>query len=316
MMGEFFIRYDNMEFDDGNEQNDSETRLLSLTCFLSGLVVQALLLMYVAYNTYYLPTVEKANYEKVGISGVASSAIVNPMSTMKPTSSRHNPSDVEVELPNVTTGNSTSKQYGYDSIEYNNAPRIPASPSKYGSNNSPNVKVHSPSKPATNTNSYSDINADSSRSISKNNSMSSSHNNSIAAHYSGEDDDDDVDLFGSDDVAEDAEAAKIREERLEAYRKKKEAKPKTIAKSMVTLDIKPWDDETDMAALEAAVRTIEQDGLVWGASKLVPVGFGIRKLQINLVVEDDKVSTDELQETIQEFEDYVQSTDVAAMMKL
>ena len=76
------------------------------------------------------------------------------------------------------------------------------------------------------------------------------------------------------------------------------------------------DDETDMAALEAAVRGIEKDGLVWGGSKLVPVGFGIKKLQINLVIEDEKVSTTELEEEIQEFEDYVQSTDIAAMQKL
>jgi len=129
-------------------------------------------------------------------------------------------------------------------------------------------------------------------------------------------DDDDVDLFGSDDEEEDAEAARVREERLEAYRKKKENKPKTIAKSVVTMDVKPWDDETDMTALEAAVRAIEKDGLVWGASKLVPVGFGIKKLQINLVVEDEKVSTTELQEEIEGLEDYVQSSDVAAMQKL
>ena len=71
-----------------------------------------------------------------------------------------------------------------------------------------------------------------------------------------------------------------------------------------------------MAALEAAVRGIEKDGLVWGASTLVPVGFGIKKLQINLVIEDEKISLSELEEEIQEFEDYVQSTDVAAMQKL
>lgn len=71
-----------------------------------------------------------------------------------------------------------------------------------------------------------------------------------------------------------------------------------------------------MVALEAAVRGIEKDGLVWGGSKLVPVGFGIKKLQINLVIEDDKISLDELQEQISEFEDYVQSTDIAAMQKL
>ncbi|KAJ6440025.1 elongation factor 1-beta [Purpureocillium lavendulum] len=129
-------------------------------------------------------------------------------------------------------------------------------------------------------------------------------------------DDDDVDLFGSDDEEEDAEAARVREERLAAYREKKAAKPKTIAKSVVTMDVKPWDDETDMGELEKAVRSIEKDGLVWGASKLVPLGFGIKKLQINLVVEDEKISLDELQEEIQEFEDYVQSTDIAAMQKL
>lgn len=71
-----------------------------------------------------------------------------------------------------------------------------------------------------------------------------------------------------------------------------------------------------MKELEEAVRGIERDGLVWGASKLVPVGFGIKKLQINFVVEDEKVSIDGLQEEIDGFEDYVQSSDVAAMMKL
>lgn len=71
-----------------------------------------------------------------------------------------------------------------------------------------------------------------------------------------------------------------------------------------------------MAALEASVRAIEKDGLVWGAGKLVPVGFGIRKLQINLVIEDEKISLSDLEEEIQTIEEYVQSTDVAAMQKL
>jgi len=131
-----------------------------------------------------------------------------------------------------------------------------------------------------------------------------------------EEEDDEVDLFGSDDEEEDAEAERIRNERLAEYKKKKEGKVKPAAKSVVTMDVKPWDDETDMKALEASVRGIEKDGLVWGASKLVPVGFGIKKLQINLVIEDDKIGLDDLQEEIQEFEDYVQSTDIVAMQKL
>ena len=47
-----------------------------------------------------------------------------------------------------------------------------------------------------------------------------------------------------------------------------------------------------MAQLEKNVRSIEKDGLLWGASKLVPIGYGIRKLQINIVIEDDKVGLD------------------------
>ena len=73
------------------------------------------------------------------------------------------------------------------------------------------------------------------------------------------------------------------------------------------------DDETDMKALEAAVRSIEKEGLVWGSSKLVPVGFGIKKLQINLVIEDDKIGLGDLEEEIAEFEDYVQSTDIVSL---
>lgn len=61
-----------------------------------------------------------------------------------------------------------------------------------------------------------------------------------------------------------------------------------MAKSNVILDVKPWDDETDMAELEKAVRSVEMPGLMWGISKLVPLAYGIKKLQIVCVVEDDK----------------------------
>uniref|UniRef100_A0A1A7WDS9 Elongation factor-1, delta, a n=1 Tax=Iconisemion striatum TaxID=60296 RepID=A0A1A7WDS9_9TELE len=128
------------------------------------------------------------------------------------------------------------------------------------------------------------------------------------------DDDDDIDLFGSDE--EDEEAERLKQERLEAYAAKKAKKPAIIAKSSILLDVKPWDDETDMAKLEECVRSVQMDGLLWGASKLVPVGYGIKKLQINCVVEDDKVGTDILEEEITKFEDYVQSVDVAAFNKI
>lgn len=131
-----------------------------------------------------------------------------------------------------------------------------------------------------------------------------------------DDEDDDVDLFGSDDEEDNAAADKVREDRLAAYAAKKSKKPVLIAKSSILLDIKPWSDETDMKAMEDAVRKIECDGLLWGASKLVPVGYGIKKLTINSVIEDEKVSLDWLQEEIEKLDDFVQSTDVAAFNKI
>lgn len=54
-------------------------------------------------------------------------------------------------------------------------------------------------------------------------------------------DDDDIDLFGSDDE-EDDQAAKEQAAKLAELKKKKEGegKPKAVAKSFVTLEVKPW----------------------------------------------------------------------------
>ncbi|KAI9229540.1 MAG: elongation factor 1 beta [Piptocephalis tieghemiana] len=133
---------------------------------------------------------------------------------------------------------------------------------------------------------------------------------------SADEDEDDMDFFGSSDEEEDAEAARVREQRLAEYAAKKAKKPAVIAKSMITFDVKPWDDETDLKALEKAVRSIEMDGLLWGSSQLVPVGYGVNKVRIAAVVEDDKVSTDMLEEQMLEFEDYVQSVDIEAFAKI
>uniref|UniRef100_A0A0R3WD58 EF1_GNE domain-containing protein n=1 Tax=Taenia asiatica TaxID=60517 RepID=A0A0R3WD58_TAEAS len=135
-----------------------------------------------------------------------------------------------------------------------------------------------------------------------------------ALTLSKDQDEESEDLFGSSD---DEEAEKRHAECIAAYNIKKAAKAdKPVAKSMIILDVKPWDDETDMCALEAAVRSIEADGLLWGTSKLVPLVQNLKKLQITCVVEDDKVGTDFLEEEISKFEDYVQSVDIAAFNKL
>merc|ERR1719513_429341 len=133
-----------------------------------------------------------------------------------------------------------------------------------------------------------------------------------------EDDDDDFDIFGDEDEEEEeTEEEKAKKKALlDAYHAKKAKKPVLIAKSSLMLDVKPWDDETDMQRIEEHVRSIQCDGLVWGQSKLVPLAYGIKKLSICAVIEDDKVSTDWLDERITEFDECVQSMDIAKFNKI
>merc|ERR1712080_649852 len=141
---------------------------------------------------------------------------------------------------------------------------------------------------------------------------------SPAKKASDNDDDDDFDIVDDDDEDEEEteEEKRKKEEQLKAYHAKKATKVAIIAKSSLLLDVKPWDDETDMAKMEELVRSVQCDGLVWGQSKLVPLAYGIKKLQIGAVIEDDKVSTDYLDEEITKFGDYVQSMDIAAFNKI
>ncbi|KAI0525053.1 hypothetical protein KFK09_004443 [Dendrobium nobile] len=128
-----------------------------------------------------------------------------------------------------------------------------------------------------------------------------------------DDDDDDVDLFG-EETEEEKKAAEERAAAVKASGKKKES-----GKSSVLLDVKPWDDETDMKKLEEAVRSVKMDGLLWGASKLVPVGYGIKKLQIMMTIVDDLVSVDNLIEdhlTSEPANEYIQSCDIVAFNKI
>ncbi|CAF1354409.1 unnamed protein product [Adineta ricciae] len=128
----------------------------------------------------------------------------------------------------------------------------------------------------------------------------------------GTDNDDDFDVFASDDEEE----SELKRQRLDAYAKQKANKPAEIAKSSIVLDVKPWDDETDMQELEEHVRSVELDGLLWGASQFIPLAYGIRALQITCVVEDEKVGTDMLEEHITAFKDHVQSVDIASFRKI
>jgi len=139
-----------------------------------------------------------------------------------------------------------------------------------------------------------------------------------AAGSDSDDDDEDLDLFG-EMTPEEQEAKQKKDEIIAAAKKRGQEKAK-LTKSLIVLDVRPWDDTTDMKALEEEVRAIHKDGLLWGASKLVPIGFGIRKLQITAVIEDAKVeSMDSIleEELVRDGEsETIQSADIAAFNKL
>ena len=94
----------------------------------------------------------------------------------------------------------------------------------------------------------------------------------------------------------------------------KEAKKKTlpITKSLILFEVKVWDHDQDYDAL-----AIEKDGLFWKTKYVLEdVAFGVKKIVIGLVVEDAKVSVEDLIEEIESWEDDVQSVDIAAFNKI
>ncbi|CAG9581875.1 putative translation elongation factor 1-beta [Leishmania major strain Friedlin] len=123
---------------------------------------------------------------------------------------------------------------------------------------------------------------------------------------------DDIDLFG--ETTEEEKAALEAKKAKDAEKKK--AKKEVIAKSSILFDIKAWDDTIDLEALAQKLHAIQRDGLIWGDHKLVPVAFGVKKLQQLIVIEDDKVSGDDLEEMIMGFEEEVQSMDIVAWNKI
>lgn len=81
--------------------------------------------------------------------------------------------------------------------------------------------------------------------------------------------------------------------------------------------MKPYEAETDLDALAAKILAIEMDGLFWKTEyKKAPIAFGVCKLVVGCVIEDLKVSADDLQEAIEAFDEEVQSVDIACFNKI
>lgn len=64
-------------------------------------------------------------------------------------------------------------------------------------------------------------------------------------------------------LEESEEGKRLREEHLWQQEPKKAKKPALVVKSSILLEMKPGDDEMEMAKLEERVRSIQAEGLVW-----------------------------------------------------
>ena len=131
----------------------------------------------------------------------------------------------------------------------------------------------------------------------------------VVAKKAGADDDLD-DLFGDDDEDDKPKVVVV------AKKKKKEV----IAMSLVMLEVKPLDSETnldDLAKKLFAEVKNDEGGLYWKTEyKKEPVAFGIFKLIVGFSCEDEKVSVDGIVEKIEAYEDLVQSVEIAAFNKI
>jgi len=128
---------------------------------------------------------------------------------------------------------------------------------------------------------------------------------------------DEDDLFGGDDDEEKLKALKIKKEEEIKAKAAKKVKEAVIPRSIVIFDVKIIEEEQNLDDLAKKILEIKMDGLLWKTEyKLIPVAYKIKKLQMGCIIEDDKVSTDDLFDKVLAWEDEVQSVDVESFQKV
>ena len=138
-----------------------------------------------------------------------------------------------------------------------------------------------------------------------------------------EDSDDDVDdLFGDDGEDEDI-AIPLQEncwdKELQARMKAKAEKAKKRGpEKMFVFDKTIW-HWNGLGSVSKKLKATTLDGIVcWGQEQVLPVAFGIKKLRISMIVEDDKLCQDDLEDHINADgrDDEIQSIDLYTMSKV
>ena len=159
---------------------------------------------------------------------------------------------------------------------------------------------------------------------------------SAAASKEEAGDDSDDDLFGDDSDEEDVDLDALAKANAAAKAKKKKAEP--VLRSQIIFDIKPCDTEVDLEEMAEKIKEIavaKLDNIAakmkafnddrvtaenvcdWGEGhEVVPIAFGICKLQVSCCVIDEILGTDDIIDIIEgQFGEQIQSIDVAAFNK-
>jgi elongation factor 1-beta len=123
------------------------------------------------------------------------------------------------------------------------------------------------------------------------------------AKAAAKDEDEDVDLFGDDGDDAAAKVAAAKPAPPAAAAKKKE---RPVAKTICVYECKPSLAETKPEVMEKAVRSIKMDGLQWGETfkveEIAGAGWSVKKLLVQFVCEDEKVSLFDLEDMLMELD--------------
>jgi translation elongation factor EF-1beta len=110
-------------------------------------------------------------------------------------------------------------------------------------------------------------------------------------------------------------ARKLKEDKDAKEGKKK--KEKDVEKSLVVLEVKPWEADTDLEMVWHKIKEFEKEGLHWGQTfKLEPIAYGVKKLVMTASIVDSLIVLDDITEHIESLEDWVQSVEIASMNKI
>eukprot|EP01102_Stenamoeba_stenopodia_P014076 TRINITY_DN4647_c0_g2_i2.p1 TRINITY_DN4647_c0_g2~~TRINITY_DN4647_c0_g2_i2.p1 ORF type:complete len:265 (-),score=72.28 TRINITY_DN4647_c0_g2_i2:409-1203(-) len=116
--------------------------------------------------------------------------------------------------------------------------------------------------------------------------------------------DEDIDLFASDD-----DDCLI----FESHPRRHQKASEKCTMLMVVFYVSPLEADTDMNELERHVRSVVSEGLLeWKDSKLIPIAYGLRKLQIAALIVNEISIIEDIEEKILENEEMAQSVDVVS----